>query len=270
MMTPTILWLSGSSSLAQDDLRNFRKPILVVETEGHHAPIRGLVWRNAFSLLSAGQDKVVKAWDLGDGARLANTIRPMMWRGLSGTIYSMALSPKPDDQGNSYLALAGIGILSNGGDITVYRYPGANRDGTGEPVARLFAPGPNDPGHRNNVYCLAFDPTGKILASGDAQKTLILWELDGSSFRHRRTIEAHRGAITSVAFSPDGSKIITAGGSPTDGEVKVWDTAAGTLIDRFPGTAPPSGINTLAVHPGGEIAVIGREDGALFLSLIHI
>jgi len=108
---------------AQDEVRNFKNPILMVETGGHHAPVRCLVWQDAFTLLSGGEDKVVKVWDFHDGARLARSIRPMIWRGPAGIIHAMALTPRPDAQGQSLLAVAGFGIEAARGDITVFRVP---------------------------------------------------------------------------------------------------------------------------------------------------
>ncbi len=70
---------------AQDEVRNFdRTPILMVETGGHHAPVRSLVWQDGLNLFSGGEDKVVKVWDFHDDARLVRSIRPMIWRGPAG------------------------------------------------------------------------------------------------------------------------------------------------------------------------------------------
>src|SRR5208283_1594719 len=111
------------SALAQDEVRNYRKPILTVETGGHHARVRSLLWQDNFTLLSGGEDKVVKVWDFHEEPRLARSIRPMIWRGPAGIIYAMAVSPRPDAQGQSFLAVAGFGIEARRGDITVFRIP---------------------------------------------------------------------------------------------------------------------------------------------------
>ena len=37
-------------AMAQDEVRNFKKPILTVETGGHHARVRSLVWQDDFTL----------------------------------------------------------------------------------------------------------------------------------------------------------------------------------------------------------------------------
>ena len=47
---------------------------LVAETEGHQAPVWGLIWSDPTSLISAGEDKVVKVWDVRE-RRLVRSIR---------------------------------------------------------------------------------------------------------------------------------------------------------------------------------------------------
>lgn len=86
---------SSRSGLAQDEVRNFKQPILMVETGGSHAQVRSLIWEDPTTLLSGGLDKVVRAWDLRDEPRLSRTFRPMTWRGPAGIIYAMAMSPGP-------------------------------------------------------------------------------------------------------------------------------------------------------------------------------
>ena len=49
--------LTGRTARAEDEVKNFRKPILMVETGGHHAPVRSMVWQNDFTLLSGGEDR---------------------------------------------------------------------------------------------------------------------------------------------------------------------------------------------------------------------
>src|SRR5262245_4028591 len=39
------------SARGQDEVRNFKKPILTVETGGHHARVRSLAWQDDFTLL---------------------------------------------------------------------------------------------------------------------------------------------------------------------------------------------------------------------------
>jgi WD40 repeat protein len=254
------------SARGQDEVRNYKRPILTVETGGHHARVRSLAWQDDLTLLSGGEDKVVKVWDFRDGARLARSIRPPIWRGPSGTIYAMALT-RPDGQGQSFLAVGGYGVESRRGDLTIFRVPGveqgpgaAGRIPTGEIVARLLSAPESQPqqiGHRNSVFCLAFDPTGRVLASGSMDTTVILWDVP--AFRPRAVLKGHTRDVRTMAFSPDGQRIATAGG---DGSVRLWDVATGAPVDLRTGNAQqPAAINTLSFSPDGQALVIGREVG---------
>jgi WD40 repeat protein len=59
------------------------------------------------------------------------------------------------------------------------------------------------------------------------------------------TLYGHKGPVTSVAFSPDGTRIVTAGGSQSEPfEAKVWDARTGILLFDLKGLPPKlEGIN---------------------------
>jgi WD40 repeat protein len=244
---------------AQDEVRNFRTPVLMVETGGHHARVRSLLWQDNFTLISGGEDKVVKVWDFrGDEPRLARSIRPMIWRGPAGIIYAMAVSPRPDAQGQSFLAVAGYGIEARRGDITIFRIPGLVRTPAGEVVTRLMPPPDGQPeatGHTNVVTCLAFSPDGKLLASGSNDTTIIVWDVP--AFRPRAVLRGHTLAVRTIAFNPDGTRLASGG---ADGSLFIWDVAQGVPVDSLPGNAnPPNPVNTLAYSPDRRWLVVGRE-----------
>jgi WD40 repeat protein len=260
-------WSLVDSARAQDEIRNYRKPILTVETGGHHARVRSLVWQGDSTLLSGGEDKVVKVWNLQESGRLARSIRPPIWRGPDGIIYAMAVS-KPDEHGQSFLAVGGYGVHVARGDLTIFRIPGVQRVPTGEVVARLLPPDsrlPQTIGPRNSVLCLAFDPSGRILASGghdgrEVHQSVILWVRDGEGFRPWRALgEQERiGDVRALVFTRDG-RLATGG---RDGLLRLWDVNQGTQVgvgvtpDRTP-------INALALSPDDRFAIVGQEGGGL-------
>ena len=88
-------------------------------------------------------------------------------------------------------------------------------------------------GHSKIVYCVAFSPDGKYAASGSADFTYKLWEVE--SGREIRTVKGHQGYVTSICFSPDGKYLLTGGGSYEFGELKLWDVVTGKLIREFKG-----------------------------------
>ena len=72
-------------------------------------------------------------------------------------------------------------------------------------------------GHTYPVTSVAFSPCGRFIASGSADKTVKVWDLE--TVQIFQTLEGHTLLVTSVAFSPDGRFI--ASGS-VDKNLVVW------------------------------------------------
>ena len=262
------LSVASSAARSQDQVRNFGEPILVLNTGGHHAAIRSLiVSADERTMLSAGEDKVVRVWDLATSPpTLTRTIRPPIFRGPAGEIFAMALSP-PDPQGQS-LAVAGFGVQSSRGDIGIYRYPGAADQPQGE-IERWIAAGRASEGvqakgHTDLVYDLKYAPKGRTLASASNDGTVRLWGPDGALLATLH--DAVLSPMNRVAFTPDGARVVTAS---RDGFLRIFNVAGGAPIARaapFEANRRNAGgvsINALAVSPDGRWVVIGSEDGYL-------
>src|SRR5262249_14232592 len=109
-------------------------------------------------------------------------------------------------------------------------------------------------GHTEGVYCVAFHPDGKQLASGGWDNTIKIWDLaTGAAIR---TIQGHRGFAEEIAFSPDG-RYLASGGE--DKSVRLWDPTTGRELVAFHGHT--HFVHALAFHSDGRRILSGGLDG---------
>src|SRR5215813_2091863 len=123
--------------------------------------------------------------------------------------------------------------------------PGAARaQGQAEPEIQFK--GPYNVGE---VHSVAFSPDGKILAEGNASRTIGFWDV--GSGKLIRSFEGHSGKVYSVAFSPDGTMLASASADHT---IKLWQAPSGKLIRLLSG------------HKGSVFSVAFSSDGKTLAS----
>jgi WD40 repeat protein len=79
---------------------------------------------------------------------------------------------------------------------------------------------------------VAVSPDGAVLAAGDTNDVIHLWDL--ASGTERRQLE-HGHILTALAFSPDGQLLGSGGWESFASSVKLWDAATGERIIRTGG-----------------------------------
>ena len=88
-------------------------------------------------------------------------------------------------------------------------------------------------GHKSQIHRLAYSPDSRVLASGDTDGVVKLW--DGSTFEEILSIPAHAASpATGLSFSPKGDRLASAG---QDGVIRVWLTATGRKLLELEGHA---------------------------------
>ena len=103
---------------------------------------------------------------------------------------------------------------------------------------------------------VAFSPDGRRLVSGFQDGTVRLWDV--STETEVATLEGHTDPVTSVAFSPDGGLLASAGGwgDPT---VRLWDAATQTEVATLRGHAGE--VRSVAFSsPDGATVASGSSD----------
>jgi DNA-binding beta-propeller fold protein YncE len=85
--------------------------------------------------------------------------------------------------------------------------------------------------------------------------TAKLW--NASTGAKIRTFSGHTGFVNSIAFSPDGTKVLTGAGW-TDNTAKLWDASTGAVIRTFSGHAGE--VTSVAFSPDGTKVLTGSSD----------
>ena len=65
----------------------------------------------------------------------------------------------------------------------------------------------------------AFAPSGKLVAAGSSLGYARVW--DTGSWKEVATLGGFRGSVNSVAFSPDGNRLVTSEGARNEA-IKIW------------------------------------------------
>lgn len=133
------------------------------------------------------------------------------------------------------VAFNGTAIYSAGDDFTLRRWPG------GTVVGR----------HKGKIVALATSKTHVATASWDG--TIGMWPVEGTA---PRMLGPTGSGVNAVAFSPDGTRLYSAG---MDGSLRLWDVATGQEVERL--VEHGFGINELVLNAQDGWLAYGAVDG---------
>ncbi len=122
-------------------------------------------------------------------------------------------------------------------------------------------------GHENWITAVAWSPAGPLLASAGLDKKIILWQLptkkptrviDGAApaaAGQPPIADKHTDWIRSLAFTPDGKWLVSAG---DDKSILVWEVETGKFVRRLEGST--EWVMALVVSPDGKQLAAGGFD----------
>ena len=231
--------------------------------QGHGKKVWAVAFLGQRQVLSGSWDATVRLWDVKSGLEVRRFTHQRNVNGLALSHDGDSLLTCSDDQG-------------------VYLWNVV----TGEQIRRFT-------GHAHFVYCVAFSPDNRLIASGGVDKTVrvvnratgstvkvfdgmdapvmnVVFTPDGktvyssgdfarqwdiASGKELRRFESLKGYVLGLALSPDGRRLATAG---EDKIIRLWDTTSGKELHRFEGHTDI--INCLAFSPDGHRLLSGSFD----------
>jgi WD40 repeat protein len=211
---------------------------------------------NAPILATGCHDGKVRLFDLAKGAPLREInahVTPQ-----PAPIYCVAWSPD------------GKTVVSGSLDHTLKLWDAAS--GAAVREFKAYKEKEFDKGHREGVFCAAFSPDGKYLASGSSDRTIKLWTVaDGNVARElvNPNLKAapgdpapsHPGWVYGVRFTPDGKQLISAGGAPKNmGALALWNVEDGKLLASE--ELPTGSLFGLALSADGKLIAVGTAGAA--------
>ena len=107
-------------------------------------------------------------------------------------------------------------------------------------------------------HSVSFSPDGTILASGDWDNDVRLWDV--ASGQLKNTLQGHTGEVRSVSFSPDGTTLASAG---LDTTIRLWDVASGQLKNTLENTRAGFGhsyVYSVSFSPDGTTLASGSDN----------
>ncbi|KAM3656380.1 LOW QUALITY PROTEIN: striatin-4 [Ammospiza maritima maritima] len=250
----------------------------------HYDAVRALAFVPCHpALVTASEDATLKLWDLQKPLvprkSAALDVEPVYaFRGHRGPVLAVAVAP--GDAGGDTGDIGGTGLCCSAGvdaRIRCWRLPGLDSDpydGYDPRVLRGFLDG-----HSDAVWALAFDVTGRHLASCSADGTVRLWDPrgdgggdtdgDGGGGGATRAgtclsvLDGHKdhGVPTSVAFVPSQPAQLVAGFR--SGATVLYDLEATKATLVSPNGGGRAQVNQVLAHPWQPLTIMAGDDGAI-------
>ncbi len=226
--------LISLTALAED------QPILVLNSSGHTAYIRDVLFADDQTVISTSYDGTVREWDLNLG-RVSHIYRGELGDQNFGEVHGAALTPD-----GRFLLTGGWFQPDESGPHPIRIY-----DRTTKSLLHVVH------GHKAPVRAIAVSPDGRYVASGDYHGLVYLWSMqpDGGLLPIKG-FQGHDERVTRIAFAQVGPPRLVSIGY--DKLIRFWSYDAGEF--KFVSTSQLDGMDNvwwLAPHPTQPLIAVG-------------
>lgn len=260
---------------------------LFLNTQGHTAGVKQILFTpDQKHIISVGMDKAIRIWTSDDTGGYSQTgvLYGQVADGVDGQLFCAALNKQ-----GTLLAVAGathIGEATNNRYVIRLLHIG-NLDASPPVVSvSLLGATRDSKPHGDIILGLAFAPDGHRLASVGADTGVRIWDTDSGSCRllsgsaffnanHQNAQDEHSALVSSLAWSPDGDKLVT---GSFDRTIRIWDVNAdppqSDVINACEAGHSPERVTSVAWSPqaldGGKTIAIGTvtddsQEGNVYL-----
>jgi eukaryotic-like serine/threonine-protein kinase len=196
---------------------------------GHADRVAGLVFTPArHELLSMSLDKTCRLWNFASG------VQRQFFAGPYDHFSALALAP----DGDSF-------AWTGGADVSLGLYSLVDNTERAFPL-------------QQEGRSLAYSPDGRLLAIGDREGTVHIW--DAARMQPVRSLHGHTHGVRALAFSHEGRTLASAS---ADRVVKIWDVA--TFLELATLEGPSDELRALAWSPAGHTLAAAGHDGKIWM-----